>query len=295
MPFTNPIVGGTVLIRPAIQSPDYQQGVSGWTINKDGSAEFNNIVIRGGTVVSGTALYYDGTPAAGNLVLSIAATAGTDEFGNEYQDGITVYGPNGSIQSSVTDTISTWRSDSGSVISIAVGSFAVFMGLTPPSVTGITWGSGGVASGLGSRLGTNTPQTQISSPYNQANPSIASITLNGSAQTSNGDVPDEIFMSTTRVWMVNDCHIAGVLSANNRIVGTTTITPVANVVTSKTITFPQPLEGTNFAAQVTAATSVPGSQVQGVGYNNLTSTGMTIYVLRTNTTNTNISYTAEGF
>lgn len=47
MPFTNPIVGGRVLIREAIQSPDYAPGVAGWTINRDGSAEFNNGVFRG--------------------------------------------------------------------------------------------------------------------------------------------------------------------------------------------------------------------------------------------------------
>lgn len=47
MTFSNPIVGGTTLIRPAIHSPDYVAGVSGWTINKDGTAEFNDVVIRG--------------------------------------------------------------------------------------------------------------------------------------------------------------------------------------------------------------------------------------------------------
>lgn len=48
MPFTNQILGGqNKLIRPNIQSPDYVPGVSGWTINKDGSAEFNNMTVRG--------------------------------------------------------------------------------------------------------------------------------------------------------------------------------------------------------------------------------------------------------
>lgn len=91
MTFSNPIVGGTTLIRPAIHSPDYDPGVSGWTINKDGSAEFNNVVIRGGTVVSGIALYYDGTPTAGNLVASISVDGGVDSFGNTYLGGIVTY------------------------------------------------------------------------------------------------------------------------------------------------------------------------------------------------------------
>ena len=38
----NPVVGGTVLERAAIRSPDFVTGVSGWTINQDGSVEFNS-------------------------------------------------------------------------------------------------------------------------------------------------------------------------------------------------------------------------------------------------------------
>lgn len=48
MSFNNPVVGGEngELVRRSIQSPDYVAGVSGWTINRDGSAEFNNVTIR---------------------------------------------------------------------------------------------------------------------------------------------------------------------------------------------------------------------------------------------------------
>ena len=47
MGFQDPVVGGVVLRRPAIASPDYQAGVEGWSVNQDGSAEFNNLIIRG--------------------------------------------------------------------------------------------------------------------------------------------------------------------------------------------------------------------------------------------------------
>lgn len=87
----NPVVGGTVLRRAAIQSPNFATGVSGWSINQDGSAEFNNVVIRNGQVVSGTALFYSGLPAFGNLVASIAAAGGTDSKGNVYLEGVTSY------------------------------------------------------------------------------------------------------------------------------------------------------------------------------------------------------------
>ena len=54
MPFQNPVVGGTTLVRPAIHSPNYVPGISGWSINYDGSAEFNNVVVRGAFEVDGT-------------------------------------------------------------------------------------------------------------------------------------------------------------------------------------------------------------------------------------------------
>lgn len=87
----NPITAGVTLIRDAIQSQNFLTGISGWRIKSDGSAEFNNVVIRGGTVISGLALYYNGTPAAGNLIASIAAAGGTDSFGNTYLSGISSY------------------------------------------------------------------------------------------------------------------------------------------------------------------------------------------------------------
>lgn len=120
MSFKNMILGGVNLLRAAIRSPNYVTGVSGWTINQDGSAEFNNVVIRGGTIVSGTALYYSGTPAAGNLIMSIAATAGTDAFGNAYLAGIGAYGTADRItaKSSSGDTVAL-RADAVSYVSDA--------------------------------------------------------------------------------------------------------------------------------------------------------------------------------
>jgi hypothetical protein len=93
----NPVVGGTVLRRAAIQSPNHVPGVSGWTVNQDGSAEFNNLTIRGvfkGTnfiINSSGAFFYSGPPALGNLIASITTTSGTESFGNNYQGGVTSY------------------------------------------------------------------------------------------------------------------------------------------------------------------------------------------------------------
>ena len=62
---------GRCCAAPAIQSPNYVAGSAGWTINADGSAEFNDVTIRGsiaGTdyVISADGMFsYSAAPAAG--------------------------------------------------------------------------------------------------------------------------------------------------------------------------------------------------------------------------------------
>lgn len=93
----NPVIGSTILRRPAIQSPNFVSGSTGWQVNQDGSAEFNNLNIRGtftGTdfVINASGEFvYSGTPAANNLIASITAATGTDAFGNHYLEQITSY------------------------------------------------------------------------------------------------------------------------------------------------------------------------------------------------------------
>lgn len=64
MPFTNPIVGGTELIIESIKSPNYETGVTGWSINRDGTSEFANATVRGtfiaGPLASRTVINEDG-------------------------------------------------------------------------------------------------------------------------------------------------------------------------------------------------------------------------------------------
>lgn len=47
MQFQDELAAGVVLVRPALQSPDYVTGVSGWAVKIDGSAEFSDVVLRG--------------------------------------------------------------------------------------------------------------------------------------------------------------------------------------------------------------------------------------------------------
>ena len=74
MPFTNPIVGGTALVRPAINSPDYQAGVRGWALKVDGSSEFGNAVVRGTVQV--------GPAGSGQVVIDNTLTAALTAYYN---------------------------------------------------------------------------------------------------------------------------------------------------------------------------------------------------------------------
>lgn len=95
----NPVVGGTTLRIPAIQSPNFSlANQTGWAIFADGSAYFFNVTvsgtITGGTLVidgpAGGVFVYSGTPALGNLIGSWAGAAGTDALGNTYPQGLSV-------------------------------------------------------------------------------------------------------------------------------------------------------------------------------------------------------------
>lgn len=84
MPFSNPILGGDFLVRPAMMSPNYVAGVSGWRIAKDGSVEFNNGVFRSSVQVG---------PSPGAHIIMDATT-----------DTILVYNSSNQIIASISPT-----------------------------------------------------------------------------------------------------------------------------------------------------------------------------------------------
>lgn len=134
MAFAHDIAGGQGnLIATSLQSPNFEHLVQGWQIAKDGSAEFNNVVIRGGTVVDGTSLYYSPSPGYGNLVASISATTGTDAYGNAYVSGVATY--NGGLTVSLTDGELSLTPVSGGHTPGSVTSFTGTLILTSPTET----------------------------------------------------------------------------------------------------------------------------------------------------------------
>lgn len=53
VPFRQPIVGGAgALIIPAITSDNYVAGVSGWTLNRDGTMELSNLTARSDLIIN---------------------------------------------------------------------------------------------------------------------------------------------------------------------------------------------------------------------------------------------------
>lgn len=106
-----PLAGGGALRYPFLESPDFQSGVQGWIIRIDGSAEFNNLTIRGTfngtnfTLNSAGLFLYSGTPAPGNLIASITNNAGTDPYGNTYLGGINTYSGAGFVGLNVGNLI----------------------------------------------------------------------------------------------------------------------------------------------------------------------------------------------
>jgi hypothetical protein len=107
MAFSNPVVAGGILQVTSIESTNFVEGESGWIIERNGDAEFNNLTIRGTffgidfEINSKGIFFYSSAPANGNLVISLAATAGSDEFGNPYPAGLQILNHGGANASGI--------------------------------------------------------------------------------------------------------------------------------------------------------------------------------------------------
>lgn len=88
----------------------------------------------------------------------------------------------------------------------------------------------------------------------------------------------------------HDYRISGSLKVGNIKNGLATITPVANTPTSTTVTGLS-LAGTGtIVGLVQPTTSVPGSEVIEGSVSSITSSGMTLWIYRTNTTPTGMAW-----
>lgn len=296
MGFQNPIVGGTALRIPAIQSPNYNPGVLGWIIKQNGDAEFNNLTIRGqfngnDFIINSDGIFiYSGTPAAGNLIGSWTAASGTDAFGNAYQAGLTLYSSQGTINftDSGGDVIATWTDTvNGSVIDIGVGGGAAGQHFTPPTTGGVTWQSAAISAVVSNVFGAHTFELAISGGYNAAHVSAPTIALFGSSDTS---AQNRIDLTTQQA------NVSGDLTAGSMDSGSFSITPtVAGQWTNNTAVSFNKTFSSAPVVMVTPSANGPGSgtttklewQTTGV-----TTTGFNCRILRDNTSATTLSWLA---
>jgi len=157
--FEDPVTAGTVLIREAIQSQNFLTGVAGWQIKSNGDAEFNGVIIRGELegpsyiINAAGAFFYDGPPANGNLIVSIAGASGTDAFGNNYPIGF-------GIENSGFLTVE----NSSGVVGVQIGGqFAQIIGYSQSGITEDTFIRDGIL-----HFGDASNQTRAASIFSTA-------------------------------------------------------------------------------------------------------------------------------
>lgn len=80
MPYSNPVVAGETLVIPAVQSDGFVTGVSGWRIQRDGAAEFNDVDIRGTLEVTNAF----GTVSVGKFLVGGAPAFRSTETSTQY-------------------------------------------------------------------------------------------------------------------------------------------------------------------------------------------------------------------
>lgn len=88
----------------------------------------------------------------------------------------------------------------------------------------------------------------------------------------------------------HDLRISGGLKAGNWRFGRVTITPVANTPTSTTVSGLSLQGAGDVLGFCTSVTSVPGTGVLETSVSSVSSTGMTVWIYRTNTTGTDVEW-----
>lgn len=241
-----------------------------------GSIGFRNTAIAGGVIIAQNAdglFAYSGNPTLGNLIASIASTNGTDPYGNKYPAAVGTEN-NGAFTARGDNTETNYA-----ILAVPVSNDPILI-LNQDSTAFSDGYIQSLKDGSGPFAGKITILTTAPTGKNANSIEMLSQLSDGSS----GPVTK----------MHSDLAVDGLLSAGNVQVGSVNITPsAANTPTSKAITF-GPLTGTNFFGLVSAATTVPGTTVTGVGVTGVTSTGATIWVTRTNTTQTTVNYMIWG-
>jgi hypothetical protein len=74
MPFQNPIVAGETLVRTGIKSEGFVTGLTGWRVDRTGTAEFYNLTARGSIAANSIQVPSNLAAVPGNRVFSVSST-----------------------------------------------------------------------------------------------------------------------------------------------------------------------------------------------------------------------------
>jgi hypothetical protein len=106
--------------------------------------------------------------------------------------------------------------------------------------------------------------------------------------TADSAVIDNVNVRPATTIFRDDMQVAGDVTFGNWAWGSVDITPVANVPTSANVSGLSLQGNGTVVVQVTPYTAVPGTTVLGATANSISSSGMTVWLLRTNTTLTTV-------
>lgn len=138
----NPVVGGTVLRIPAIESPNFIDGLAGWILRQDGTAQLNELTIVIQSTLNNVAiLVYNGDIALGSLIGSWASAPGTDSVGNTFPAGLFANQADFLGVTITAASIAQAIISGGSITSTSIGQSAITGGTVTETV--ITFDSGG--------------------------------------------------------------------------------------------------------------------------------------------------------
>ncbi|HEX5494525.1 MAG TPA: hypothetical protein VFX70_08150, partial [Mycobacteriales bacterium] len=133
--FAHDVAGGSGnLVAAQVQSPNFEHGVSGWIIRKDGSAEFQDVIIGGG-----------GTGITATFSATAPASPATGDLWYDTSDGLLLSQWDGSAW--VAYQIGTGAIDAGAITATQLAAGIVYAGIVDSTTVNAATFTGSVFEG----------------------------------------------------------------------------------------------------------------------------------------------------
>jgi hypothetical protein len=182
---------------------DVTQGVISGTTISASTFDGTDFVIN-----SAGAFFYNGTPATGNLAVSIAGSAGTDGFGNPYISGVSTY--NGDDSFSVN-----MFNDSGANGALVFSNLKL-----PPAVNPTVAASGTSAMGMSASLNSGQATAGASASGVLCQDSLQAGRTNGQVTITSGGLSGQALLSGNTFQGPLDLPLPHQTTSNANISGT---------------------------------------------------------------------------